>query len=271
MPVAVSNPAVADAEVMSPHVSIVLPTFNRGDMLLRSVTSVLKQTYPNLELIVVDDGSTDHTAAVIGDVKDARLKYVRLARNRGQAAARNIGIAESRGLLIAFQDSDDTWQSDKLEQQVNVLAANPDVAGVYCDLFRIQRTGKPFVIQAPDLVRGALFDRRRSLYQSYAVGIQSCVFRREVLEQRGRFREDMRCFEDLELLLRLAKRHYLRRIASPLVNYYETEGVSWDTKALFDARVLLFRRYGYRAAFVNREAWLKELKFYLLRKAPAPW
>ena len=256
---------------MSPDVSVVLPTFERANTLLRSVTSVLEQTYPNLELIVVDDGSTDRTAALIGDIKDARLKYVRLARNRGQAVARNVGISESQGVLIAFQDSDDTWQIDKLERQVNVLAANPDIAGVYCDLLRIPRTGKPFVIEAPDLVRGALFDRRRSLYQSYAIGIQSCVFRREVLERRGHFREDMRCFEDLELLLRLSKRHHFHRIATPLVNYYESVGVCWDNKAEFDARLLLFRRYGYRAAFVNREAWLKELKFYLQRKAPPPW
>src|SRR6516225_1088149 len=103
---------------MSPDVSVVLPTFERANTLLRSVTSVLEQTYPNLELIVVDDGSTDRTAALIGDIKDARLKYVRLARNRGQAVARNVGISESQGVLIAFQDSDDTWQIDKLERQV---------------------------------------------------------------------------------------------------------------------------------------------------------
>ena len=166
MPVLVNNPVATNAKVMSPHVSVVLPTFDRADTLLRSVASVLDQTYRNLELIVVDDGSTDHSAALIGDVKDARLRYVKLTRNRGQAAARNVGISESRGDLIAFQDSDDTWQSDKLEQQVNVLAANPEIAGVYCDLLRIPRVGKPFVIEAPNLVRGAPFDRRRSLYQS---------------------------------------------------------------------------------------------------------
>jgi glycosyltransferase involved in cell wall biosynthesis len=256
---------------MSPRVSVVLPTYNRADTLLRSVHSVLEQTYRDIELIIVDDGSTDHTAAIVHELKDTRLRYVRLASNRGQSVARNTGISESQGILIAFQDSDDTWQRDKLAQQVSVLDADPDIAGVYCDLLRIPRTGKPFVIEAPNLVRGAIFDRRPSLYQSYAIGIQSCVLRKEVLERRGCFREGMRCFEDLELLLRLSKWHHLRRIPMPLVNYYESVGVSWDATAESDARCFLFRRYGFRAALANRKAWLTELKFYLQGKGPNTW
>ena len=248
---------------MAPRVSIVLPTFDRADLLPRSIDSVLEQTFRDFELIVVDDGSTDHTGAIVRDVKDARMKYVGLACNRGQSIARNIGIAESQGSLIAFQDSDDTWQSDKLARQVNVLDGDADVAGVYCDLLRIPTTGNPFVIEAPNLVRGATFDHRPSLYQSYAIGIQSCVLRREALEGRGKFREDMRCFEDLELLLRLSKRHQLRRIPGPLVNYYESTGVCKNAAAETEARALLFQWYGYRAAFANRKAWLKELKFYV--------
>lgn len=251
---------------MSPQVSVILPTFNRADTLPRSVVSVLEQTYGDLELIIVDDGSTDNTAAIVRDHKDTRIHYIGLAHNRGQAHARNIGIAKSQGTLIAFQDSDDTWESGKLAKQVHILDCDQQVAGVYCDLLRIPRTGKPFVIEAPDLVRGATFDGRRSLYHSYSVGIQSCVLRKEALKRCGKFREDMRCFEDLELLLRLARGYRLRRIPEALVNYYESVGVSEDTTAECDARLILFRRHGYRGLFANRQAWLREFKFYLLHK-----
>jgi glycosyltransferase involved in cell wall biosynthesis len=247
---------------MSPSVSVVLPTVNAADKLLRSVNSVLEQTYRDLELIVVDDGSADDTPSAIRDLKDARIKYIRLARNRGQSVARNIGVSESKGALIAFQDSDDIWQRDKLARQVDILR-DPDLGGVYCDLLRIPLTGKPFIIEAPNVIRGAMFDRRPSLYQSYAIGIQSCLLRKEALERVGLFREDMRCFEDLEFLLRFSIRYRMHRIPEPLVKYFESNGVSMNSAATAHARILLFRRYGYRAAFANRKAWLKELKFYL--------
>ena len=125
------------AEVMSPQVSVILPTFNRADLLPRSVDSVLEQTFGDFELIIVDDGSTDNTAAIVRDHKDTRIHYIGLAHNRGQAHARNIGIAESQGTLIAFQDSDDTWESGKLAKQVHILDCDAEVAGVYCDLLRI--------------------------------------------------------------------------------------------------------------------------------------
>jgi glycosyltransferase involved in cell wall biosynthesis len=243
-----------------------LPTFNRADSLPRSINSVLEQTYGDLELVVVDDGSTDGTQEIVGASKDARLRYVQLPRNRGQSVARNIGVGACRGALIAFQDSDDTWLCDKLARQVDALDRDPGLAGVYSDLMRIPRNGKPFVIEAPTLVRGGMFDSRPSFYQSYSIGIQSCVFRREILKRRRLFREDMRCWEDLELLLRLSRRHRFQRIPRPLVDYYEGDGVSTNFAAECDARIFLFQRYGYRGALANSAAWHREARFYLERR-----
>ena len=243
--------------------SVILPTFNRAGMLPRAIGSVLEQTYREFELLLVDDGSSDNTPEIARGLGDARIRYIRLPRNRGQSAARNIGISESRGSLIAFQDSDDTWRNDKLERQVEVLADNPDLGGVYCDLLRISAAGGTSFMQAPHLVRGTLFDHRPSLYQTFGIGIQSCVLRKEVFEKTGFFREEFRCFDDLELLLRLSQRHLLRRVPGPLVNYHESGGVTTNDSAASADRIALFRRYGYRAAFVNPEAWLNELRFYL--------
>jgi glycosyltransferase involved in cell wall biosynthesis len=246
-----------------PLVSVILPTFNRAGSLLRAIESVLAQTYREFELILVDDGSSDDTPAIAASVKDARVSYIRLAKNQGQSAARNVGISKSKGSLIAFQDSDDTWQSDKLERQVKVLYENPYLAGVYCDLRRVNAAGATSFMQAPNLVRGATFDHRPSLYQTFGIGIQSCVIRKQALESVGLFHTEMRCFDDLELLLRLTKKYDLRRIPGPLVNYHEAGGVTTNVKAASCDRVVLFRRYGYRAAFVNPEAWFNELSFYL--------
>lgn len=111
-----------------PHglVTVVLPTFNRARTLRRAITSVLSQTYANLELLIIDDGSTDNTAEIVGGIDDARLHYIVLPQNLGVCAARNAGIAQARGEFIAFQDSDDEWLLDKLERSIAaLLSAGP--------------------------------------------------------------------------------------------------------------------------------------------------
>jgi glycosyltransferase involved in cell wall biosynthesis len=242
-----------------PVLSIVLPTYNRADVLPRSIASVLTQSYGDFELIIVDDGSTDGTSTMVQGINDARIKYIKLDGNRGQSAARNVGIAASKARLIAFQDSDDVWHPAKLEHQISALEADAGLDGVYSDLRRVPKRGKPYVIKAPELIRGASFDRRLSLYQSHSIGIQSCVLRKEALDSVGPFREDMRCFEDLELLLRLAKNHRLQRIPLPLVDYFAPFGVSKDLTAQRRARTILFQRYGYRAFSANWLGWSSEL------------
>ena len=99
-------------------VSVILPTFDRAELLPRSIGSVLAQTDGHLELIVVDDGSSDDTEGVVARLADPRVRYLRLPENRGLPAARNAGIAIARGEYVAFQDSDDVWAPDKLARVV---------------------------------------------------------------------------------------------------------------------------------------------------------
>ena len=229
-------------------VSVVLPTFNRAATLRRSIASVLDQTHRDLELIVVDDGSSDGTEGVVSAIRDDRIRYLRLDANAGQAAARNAGIRASRADFVAFQDSDDIWQPDKLSRQVRILKGDPGLGGVYCDLDRHWLNGTRLLIEAPNLTIGKYLDDRSSLYQTYGLGIQSCVFRKQVLAGAGGFREDLRCFEDLELILRIAHRHRMQRIPEALVGYFESEtSVSKNAADERQARLFLLSRYGVRA------------------------
>lgn len=111
-----------------PLVSVIIPTYNRRNTILASVNSVLNQTFKNIELIVVDDCSTDDTISILEQINDKRLKVIKHSENKGQNAARNTGIKASAGEYIAHHDSDDIWRLNKLKDQINKLKeVNADV------------------------------------------------------------------------------------------------------------------------------------------------
>jgi glycosyltransferase involved in cell wall biosynthesis len=124
----------------SPNVSVVIPTYNYGRFLPEALASVLGQTHEDLEVIVVDDGSTDNTPDVLASVKDPRIKSVRTT-NRGDSAARNTGLSMAHGKFIAFLDADDRWRPNKLELQLQVLNAEPEVGFVFGDFVRFDANG----------------------------------------------------------------------------------------------------------------------------------
>ena len=107
-----------------PLVSVIIPTYNRGRLILDSINSVLNQTYKNIELIVVDDCSTDDTEKTVKSIDDSRIKYINLEKNSGACVARNKGIEISRGEFIAFNDSDDLWLPEKINSQLDFLYEN---------------------------------------------------------------------------------------------------------------------------------------------------
>ncbi|HMO03823.1 MAG TPA: glycosyltransferase family A protein [Kiritimatiellia bacterium] len=242
----------------TPAVTVVLPAFNRRDLLPRALRSVLEQSFADLELLVVDDGSTDGTPEVAEAVGDPRVRVIRLGVNRGQSVARNTGIAQARGRFIAFQDSDDAWLPGKLARQVDVLERKPEVAMVYGDLERVPVAGEPFVIRAPDLVRGRVMDDRSSGYAAYGLGIQTCCVRAGVFQSIGMFREAMRCFEDLEFFLRFTRRFGAERIPEPVVRYYETDGVSTVNGHEYAARRFLLRRFAWDILRQRPSWWWRE-------------
>ena len=196
----------------APQVSVVIPAYNRAATIAAAIESVLRQTWGDFELIVVDDGSTDGTLAAAAEVEDPRVRLVANPRNMGAAGARNTGVAEARGTWVAFQDSDDEWLPGKLEKQMARLAANPDFVGAYCGLLTVggldarpgERTELRYV---PDpSVKPAEGDILEPLLERNMISTQTLVVRRDIFLALGCFDEATTPIEDWDFALRLAHR-----------------------------------------------------------------
>lgn len=189
---------------INPRVSIILPTFNRSKEIGLSIESVLSQTYGDFELIVIDDASEDDTESVVKGFDDPRVKYVRLPVNVGGGGARNAGIKESSGGLIAFQDSDDVWHREKLSCQLEVVDSSPERCGLWYTAFsRRYDARKEKIIRPPKMVRGCFTVRERLLRGNF-IGMPTVVIKRDLLVNSGGFHPSLRRFQDWELFLRLS-------------------------------------------------------------------
>lgn len=195
-----------------PRVSVIMPVYNVRHYVAEAVESVLGQTFPNFELLVVDDGGSDDSIDIVRTFKDARIRIISQA-NRGLAGARNTGIAHAKGEYIALLDSDDRWLRDKLALHVIHLDTNPDVGLSYSGSRLIDASGCPLrQAQRPQLgeVRAQDILCRNPVGNGSAAVIRRSVLdlvafaHREEPERTCWFDEDFRQSEDIELWMRLA-------------------------------------------------------------------
>jgi glycosyltransferase involved in cell wall biosynthesis len=185
-----------------PRVTVVLPTRNRARQLSESVGSVLGQSVTDLELIVIDDASTDDSAEVISTIADARVRYVRLEQSGGAQRARNRGIELARGSIVAFQDSDDRWVPGHLDVLIDALAGMPGAVAAY-GVLACEVAGRRTVIPGPgDPVRAG--DLSQVLLRYNLVSLPSSLVRADALREVGGFDERLPRYQDWELFLRLA-------------------------------------------------------------------
>jgi glycosyltransferase involved in cell wall biosynthesis len=239
-----------------PAVSVVLPTYNRAPLLGRSIRSVLGQSFGDFEVVVVDDGSTDETSAVVAGFRDPRVRYLPLPRNTGAAAARNAGIRAARGKFLAFQDSDDEWLPSKLSKQMSAFESGSARLGmVYSDMRMILRGGTATYFAAPSVPSGRLINPATRFYQVCNLGIQSAVIKREYLDEAGHFNEGLPALEDLEMFIRLSRRCDFRHLREPLVKYYDTQGLSKDRYAKWVSRRVILSLY-YKELLTRNPAFL---------------
>lgn len=196
-------------------ISIVIPTYNRARYLSRAIDSVLDQTLPPDELIIVDDGSTDNTAGIVAGVTSRASFPVHFIRqeNKGASSARNLGIQQARGDILCFLDSDDWWDKKKIELQLPLLLENSNILITHTreiwfrNGVRVNQKKK----HAPG--SGAIFS---ACLRMCVVGMSTVMVKREIFDQYGVFDESLPCCEDYDLWLRIAHERQFLLVEHPL-------------------------------------------------------
>jgi glycosyltransferase involved in cell wall biosynthesis len=243
-----------------PLVSVILPVYNRETSVARAVESVLAQTCRPLELIVVDDGSTDGTSRVL-DQFGARITLLRQP-NAGAYAARNLGLRHARGEFVAFIDSDDVWLPHRLSAQVPLMK-RPEVGLVFGDAIHVTPHGGTertcFRVSPPHRGRVA----PRFAWANFVPTI--CVLvRRGILDEAGGFPETNAISVDYLMWFRIALRHELDYVDAPVAEYLvHAGGISADLGRSLEARIRLFSDELARTNDAPTRAVLRRLLFNL--------
>ena len=250
---------MTSGEFMNPKVSVVIPTYNRAANVQKGVETVLAQTFSDLEVIVVDDGSEDETGEVLAKTFGDRIRYYYQA-NQGASAARNKGISEARGEWIAFLDSDDEWERDKLEWQFKALERfSPQCAGCYTDvqLFNHPET-RTFFQLAEESYRhdgemGVSKEALKLLVRPGGAGMVICLSsfmgRADLIRTAGGFDLKLPYSQDSEFLFRLAMLTGFCYVNRPLIR--------------FDRSPVELRHVGVSAQWTKLDFWLRDSQLRL--------
>ena len=197
-------------------VSVIIPTYNRKELVRRAIQSVLAQSFSKYSLIVVDDGSTDQTDKILKEFKGAKIHFYR-QDHKGVAAARNLGIKEARGEFIAFLDSDDTWHPKKLEVQMEFFRKNPEAMIAQTEEEWI-RDGRPLKPQKKHKQHsGNIY---RECLPLCIVSPSAVMMRRELFDKVGYFDDRLPACEDYDMWLRVAARYPIYLIEGKLTIKY---------------------------------------------------
>jgi glycosyltransferase involved in cell wall biosynthesis len=238
-----------DPLTSSPLVSVVIPAYNAAPFLADAIDSILAQSYPHFEIIVIDDASTDDTWEVAGRYadKDPRVRVYRNAQNLGIAGNRNRGVALAQGAYLAWQDADDISLPSRLEKQVRLLEAHPDVAivGGYIELFRGTKTLGVRKYPADD---AAL---RKCIFRYSPIAQPVAMLRLDALRGVGEYDLRYPPAEDLDMTFRLGQRHRLANVEEVLLRYRESDASATFTRLrkMESSTVAIRRRYSASPAY----------------------
>jgi glycosyltransferase involved in cell wall biosynthesis len=235
------------------RVSVVIPAYNRDYIIRDALESVFAQVYQDFEILVVDDGSSDHTREVVKQFSGSRLRYIRHSQNRGCGAAYNTGFAEALGELIAILDSDDLWKPEKLRLTVDFFDRHPEVQAVFSDAEKFDGAEyhPSFVQETPvfskfrvDLdARGEMVLPQRKMYlcllEEKPVGLSTLTLRRKAMQEIGNFDESWPSGNDWEYLLRFCRPWRFGYIDRPLVTLRVLRDATHRVHAEQDKQLLL--------------------------------
>lgn len=239
-----------------PLVSVVIPSYNHEKYIKESIESVIKQTYKNIELLVIDDGSKDNSPTIIRELGDKYQFYYQLRENRGHLPTANELYALCNGRYICCIASDDIWILDKLEKQVAFMEQNPQIAACYGNILRINEGGEilPFYNQYFTNYNTYSFDDI-VMGRQYIYSITEMI-RKDVFEKIGPFDERFMC-EDFNLWLKLTHSGYQVACLKDLMAFYRRHAtnISKSRKPMHEARIAVLNQYRndtiYRKGIIN--------------------
>lgn len=234
-------------------VSVIIPVYNRADTIKRAVDSVLCQTHGNLELIIVDDGSTDNTVAIVKAYKDERIRII-CQEHGGANKARNTGIANAKGEFIAFQDSDDAWYVDKLDTQIKLMEEE-NYPACY-SAYNLHKNHLVHTVPVNFEDRNRYQEGLREvLKERNVVGTPTLIFRREVLTLLGNeyFDEQMPRLQDYDFVIRLIKVCGMAYVNRPLMDAFRTKDSISGSGTLYEAACGIIKKHN---DFINVEKFM---------------
>lgn len=203
---------------MTERVSVIIPTFEYGSFIAEAINSVLAQTYPAAETLIVDDGSTDDTEAVVSEFGD-RVKYIK-QENAGVSAARNTGVDNSTGEYIAFLDADDIWKPRKIERQLAKFAEDAEIGLVHCGMREFSEEDGETIRLYLEGGEGWVANDLLLWEKPILVGPGGTIIvTRKAFEKVGGFDTDLKVGEDWDFCYRIARKYKVGFVREPLVDY----------------------------------------------------
>ena len=223
--------------------SILLPTYNREKLIKRAINSVLKQTFPYFELIVIDDASTDNTEKLIKSIKDKRIVYLKHETNKGQNPAYNTGLRSARGEYIAFIDSDDEWLPTNLEEIYKKFQSDSELGYVYGLAGVVKNNSGKIVLRKPDYLEGYI--EKEVLTQSYLTSPTFMAVKKSCFDKIGFLREDIYTSKDDDMNFLFVRYFKVGLIKKILGIYYEDSGnrIGDNKKKVAEGWWILYRNH----------------------------
>ncbi|MFA6216035.1 MAG: glycosyltransferase [Candidatus Omnitrophota bacterium] len=204
-----------------PLISVIIPTYNRADLICQAIDSVINQSYKNVEIIVSDDGSTDNTQEILNGYKN-KIRYL-YYEHVGCSNARNKAIKESKGEYVAFLDSDDRWYPEKLKKQIDLLSSNPELGMVISEVEILNANNKK--ISFSDIKKTVKKEELgvkevlKMLLEKKSTTCSYMLTKKKILEDVGLFSESLTTAEDVDIMLKVSMNYKIGLIVQPLVKY----------------------------------------------------
>ena len=224
-------------------VSIVLPTYNRGEMLKNTITSIISQTYTDWELIVVDDDSNDNTEEIVNNFKDKRIRYTRNEKNSGSNYSRNRGAALATGEFLAFIDSDNEWLPGKLEKQMQCFKTNSELELVFCKV--LVKDGMLEKSVPNEEIKDSK-NLKEIMVRKNIVDTSSALMRKDAFKRVGGFDEKITRLQDWDLFFRFIVVYeypalYMEECLD--INYIQADSITKNNWKLFDSMTYFMMKY----------------------------